>query len=70
MGVIKVIELVGNSKKSWEDAAQNAVSIAAKTLRGLTGADVVGMTAVVKAGKIVEYRATVKIAFMIEDVKE
>lgn len=70
MGVIKVIELVGNSKKSWEDAANQAVMTAAATLRGLTGADVVGMTAVVKDGKIVEYRATVKIAFMIEGVKE
>lgn len=70
MGVIKVIELVGNSTKSWEDAANQAVMTAAKTLRGLHGADVVGMTAVVKDGKIVEYRATVKIAFMIEDVRE
>ncbi len=70
MGVIKVIELVGNSTKSWEDAANSAVKTAAKTLRGLTGADVVGMTAVIRNGKIVEYRATVKIAFMIEDVKE
>lgn len=70
MGVIKVIELVGNSKKSWEDAANQAVMTAAATLRNLTGADVVGMTAVVKEGKIVEYRATVKIAFMIEGVKE
>ncbi len=70
MGVIKVIELVGNSTKSWEDAANSAVKTAAKTLRGLTGADVVGMTAVIRNGKIVEYRATVKIAFMIEDVRE
>lgn len=70
MGVIKVIELVGNSKKSWEDAANQAVMTAAATLRGLTGADIQSMTAVVKDGKIVEYRATVKIAFMIEGVKE
>ncbi|MFX0077621.1 MAG: dodecin family protein [Candidatus Hermodarchaeota archaeon] len=70
MGVIKVIELVGNSTKSWEDAANQAVMTAAETIRGLTGADVVGMTAVVKDGKIVEYRATVKIAFMIERVKD
>ena len=69
MGVIKVIELVGNSTKSWEDAANNAVKTAAKTLRGLVGADIEGMTAVIKDGKIIEYRATVKIAFMIEDVK-
>jgi flavin-binding protein dodecin len=70
MGVIKVIELVGNSTKSWEDAANQAVKTAAATLRGLTGADVTGMTAVIKEGKIVEYRATVKIAFMIERVKD
>jgi flavin-binding protein dodecin len=48
MGVIKVIELVGNSKKSWEDAANQAVMTAAATLRGLTGADIQSMTAVVK----------------------
>jgi len=70
MGVVKVIELVGNSKKSWEDAANQAVMTAAATLRGLTGADIQSMTAVIKDGKIVEYRATVKIAFMIEGVKE
>lgn len=66
MPVIKVIELVGNSKVSWEDAAKNAVAEAAKTIRGITGIDVVGQTAVVENGVITEYRANVKIAFVVE----
>lgn len=66
MPVIKVIELVGNSKVSWEDAAKNAVAEAAKTIRGITGIDVVGQTAVVENGAITEYRANVKVAFVVE----
>lgn len=66
MSVVKVIELVGNSKVSWEDAAKNAVAEAAKTVRGITGIDVVGQTAVVKNGMITEYRTNVKIAFVVE----
>ncbi len=66
MPVIKVIELVGNSKVSWEDAAKNAVAEAAKTIRGITGIDVVGQTAVVENGMITEYRANVKVAFVVE----
>ncbi|MBC7231720.1 MAG: dodecin domain-containing protein [Chloroflexi bacterium] len=65
MPVVKVIELVGNSKVSWEDAAKNAVAEAAKTVRGITGIDVVGQTAVVENGVITEYRANVKIAFVV-----
>lgn len=66
MPVIKVIELVGNSKVSWEDAAKNAVAEAAQTVRGITGIDVVGQTAVVENGVITEYRTNVKIAFVVE----
>ncbi|MGQ9493038.1 MAG: dodecin family protein [Anaerolineae bacterium] len=65
MPVIKVIELVGNSKVSWEDAAKNAVAEAAKTIHDITGVDVVGQTAVVENGVITEYRADVKIAFIV-----
>nr|MBC7244351.1 dodecin domain-containing protein [Chloroflexota bacterium] len=66
MPVIKVIELVGNSPVSWEDAAKNAVAEAAKTVHGITGVDVVGQTAVVENGTITEYRANVKIAFVVK----
>lgn len=66
MGVIKVIEIIGESTKSWEAAAQSAVKTAAKTLRGLVGVDVVSMTATIKNNKIATYRSTVKIAFVFE----
>lgn len=70
MAVVKVIELIGESTKSWEDAAQNAVTIAAQTLRNIFGVDISNCTGKVKGGKIVQYRTTVKIAFLIEAVKE
>lgn len=64
--VIKVIEVIGTSEKSWEDAAHNAVTEAHKTIRGITGVDVVKFTATVKDGQIVKYKATCKLAFMVE----
>ena len=66
MSVAKVIEIVGSSSKSWEEAVKEAVSQAAKTIRNIRGVEVVGMTGIVEEGKIVEYRATVKIAFGVE----
>jgi dodecin len=63
---IKIIELIGNSTKSFEDAVQDAVKTAAKTLRGISGVDIIGQTAVVKDNKVVEYRVNVKLAFKIE----
>ena len=66
MAVIKVLELVGTSSQSWSDAAKQAVEEASKTLRGITGVDVVNSTAKVKDGAISEYHVTVKIAFEIE----
>lgn len=64
--VIKVIELVGRSQQSWSDAARNAVDEASKTIRGISGIDVVNSTASVENGKITEYRVAVKIAFPVE----
>ena len=66
MTVVKIIELVGESPKSWEDAASNAVREATKTLKNVHGADVIGFTAKIKDGKIVQYRANVKIAFTVD----
>jgi len=66
MTVVKVIELIGSSTVSWEDAVENAVKEAAKTVRNIVGVDVVGFTAKVKDGDIIEYRANVKIAFVVE----
>jgi flavin-binding protein dodecin len=57
MTVAKVVELIGSSPKSWEDA---------KTVRGIKSVHVTGFTVKVKNNKIVEYRAVVKIAFVVE----
>ncbi len=68
--VVKIVELVGVSPKSWSDGARNAVEEASRTLRGITGLDVVHSTAVVRDGRIVEYHTTVKIAFAVEAERE
>ena len=60
--IVKIVEVVSTSEKSWEDAAQNAINDAAKTVRHITGIDVVGFTAQVRDEKITEYKANVKIA--------
>jgi flavin-binding protein dodecin len=63
--VVRVIELVGVSDKSWSDAARQAVARAAQTVRHITGLDVVKSSAVVKDGTIIEYHVDVKLAFII-----
>jgi flavin-binding protein dodecin len=63
--VVKVVELIGTSPNSWEDAVAGALKRASKTIRGITGVDVVSFNGVVRGGKIVEYRANVKIAFEV-----
>lgn len=65
MAVIKVIELLANSQKSWEDATQNAVTHAAKTIKNIKSVYVQEQTAVVTGENITEYRVNVKISFEI-----
>ena len=69
MATIKVIELIGTSKKSWEDAANNAVKEAQETVSGITGLEVVAQTARVENGVIAEYRANPKLAFLVKEVR-
>ena len=66
LAAIKIIEILGTSKKSWDDAAREALTEARKSLRGITGVELVSQTAKVKDGEIAEYHATCKIAFRIE----
>jgi len=66
MPTIKVLELVGVSPKSWHDAVDQALAEASKTVRNITGIDVLHTTAKVKDNKIVEYHANVKFAFRVE----
>jgi dodecin len=64
--IAKVIRVIGSSPESFAQAAQSAVEEAAKTVRGMTGADVVSMTAVVEDDRITQFRTTVDIAFGVE----
>jgi len=61
--VYKVVELVGVSTKSWEDAAKHAVETAAKSLRDLRIAEITKLDLRVENGKVVAYRARVNLSF-------
>jgi flavin-binding protein dodecin len=61
--VYKVIELVGTSTESWEEAAAAAVALASKSLRDLRVAEVSTLDLTIKNGKVESYRAKVKISF-------
>ena len=60
--VYKIIELVGSSTNSWEDAAKNAIERASKTLRDLRVAEISQLDMKVEEGKITTYRAKVKLS--------
>jgi flavin-binding protein dodecin len=66
MSVIKVLELVGISDKSWDDAVQNALGEASRSVRNIKGIDVLRTTAKVQDNRVVEYHADVKFAFQVE----
>ena len=65
-GVVKVIELVGVSQQSYSDAVRQAVAEASKTIRGITGVEVLRSSAKVENGQLSEYRVDRKIAFPVE----
>jgi flavin-binding protein dodecin len=65
--VYKIIELVGTSSESWEKAAKTAVERAAKTLRDLRVAEIAQLDMTTEDGKVVLYRAKVKVSFKYED---
>jgi flavin-binding protein dodecin len=67
MTVGKVVELIGSSEESFEGAVKNAVDEAAKTIRGIREVWVQDMKASVENGKITEYRAGVKVTFLVEE---
>ena len=64
--IAKVITVIGNSPDGFAEAAQTAVTEAAKTLRGISGADVVSMSCEVSDDRITAFRTTVNIAFAVE----
>ena len=61
--VYKIVDLVGTSEVSWEDAARNAVETASKSLRELRIAEVSKLDMKVENGKVIAYRARVKLSF-------
>lgn len=64
--VYKVIELIGTSTESWEKAAGAAVEMASKTLRDLRIAEVVELDMQIDEGKVISYRAKVRVSFKYE----
>lgn len=65
MSVLKVIEVMASSEKSWEDAVRNAIKTAGKTVKGIRSVYVQDQSAVVKENDVVEFRINVKITFEI-----
>ena len=64
--IYKVIELVGSSPDSWEDAARNAVETAAKSLKGLRIAEIKKLDVKLEDGKVEAYRARLNLSFKYE----
>jgi len=66
MGMLKVVEVLAESDKSWEDAAHVAVATASKTIRHVKSINVENFNATVIDGKITRYRINAKISFLLE----
>ncbi|WP_299682380.1 dodecin family protein [uncultured Dokdonia sp.] len=66
MAVMKVIEVLSSSKESWEDATQNAVSQASKTVKNIKSVYVAEQSAVVDGDKVTEYRVNLRLTFEIK----
>jgi hypothetical protein len=67
MTAIKIIKVLGTSTESWEDAAAEAVDRASETIDDIHGVEVEDWTANVTDGGITEYKATVEVAFPVQD---
>ncbi|MCK4432247.1 MAG: dodecin domain-containing protein [Candidatus Aminicenantes bacterium] len=65
--VYKIIELIGTSPNSWEEAAKNAVEIASKSLKDLRIAEAVEFDMKVEDGKVSAFRTKVKVSFKYQD---
>lgn len=62
-----VIELIGESTESWEDAVKNAVEAASKTVKHISGIEVLNLTATVEDGQVAKFKADIHLAFAIDD---
>ncbi|AXG69529.1 MULTISPECIES: dodecin family protein [unclassified Kordia] len=66
MAVLKVIEVLSNSKKSWEDATAKAVKQASKSVKNIKSVYVQDQSAIVQDGAVVEYRVNLKLTFEVK----
>ncbi|MCK6451515.1 MAG: dodecin family protein [Alphaproteobacteria bacterium] len=66
MAVARVTKITASSTSSFEDAVKTGLARAAKTVRGITGLEVISEKAKVEKGKIVEYRVTMELTFVLE----
>lgn len=67
MAILKVIEVLANSEKSWEDATKKAVKHAAKSLKNIRSVYVAEQSAAIKDNEVTEFRVNVKITFELND---
>ena len=65
MAILKVIEIMASSEKSWEDAVRNAVATANKTVKGIRSAYVQDQSVTIRDGVVTEFRVTCKISFEV-----
>jgi len=66
MATMKVIEIMGDSHKSWEDATRNAISDVSKSIKNIRSAWVKDQSVAVDDGKVTKYRVTLKVSFSVE----
>lgn len=67
MSAVKIVKVLGTSNQSWEDAAEEAVAEASRTIDDISGVEVEDWTASVDDGGITEYKATVEVAFPVKN---
>ena len=67
MAILKVIEILAESKTSWEDATQDAVKAASKTVDNIKSVNIENLQAIVEDNKVVKYRVNAKISFVVHD---
>ena len=67
MSVAKVTEIISSSTKSFDDAVHQGIKRADKTLANVRGAWIKGQKVIVEKGKVVEYRVTLKVSFVLKD---
>jgi flavin-binding protein dodecin len=67
--VVRIVELIGSSPEGWKEATENALKEAAKTIKNIKGIHVKRCTAKVENNRIVEYKAVIKLAFVVKREK-